>query len=88
MLKPFRAVSSVALCAVMLFTSAAVAGAAEIEDVIVEETAISAAAGEPGIEPQVEYVFVWKYRVYNGQRQKRRWNETLGIWADLMWINC
>ena len=29
---------------------------------------------------------VYKYRVYNGKRQYRRWNETRGYWVDSSWI--
>jgi len=32
-------------------------------------------------------VIVKKYRVYNGKRQYRRWNETRGKWVDSEWID-
>lgn len=30
---------------------------------------------------------VVKYRVYNGVRQYRRWNDTKQCWVDPKWIN-
>lgn len=27
-------------------------------------------------------VIVWKYRVWNGKKQKRRWNKTKNRWED------
>lgn len=32
-------------------------------------------------------VIVYKYRIYNGKRQYRRWNETRGYWVDPYWID-
>lgn len=32
-------------------------------------------------------VIVRKYRIYNGQRQYRRWNSTQRRWVDPYWIN-
>lgn len=30
-------------------------------------------------------VIVWKYRVWNGKKQKRRWNKTKNRWEDTAW---
>ena len=30
-------------------------------------------------------VIVWKYRVWNGKKQKRRWNVTKSRWEDPAW---
>ena len=30
-------------------------------------------------------VIVWKYRVLNGKKQKRRWNKTKNRWEDPAW---
>lgn len=38
------------------------------------------------IQPRADKI-VTKYRVYNGVRQYRRWNETKGCWVDPNWIN-
>ena len=27
------------------------------------------------------------YRIHNGRRQKRRWNQTQGKWVDKNWID-
>lgn len=32
-------------------------------------------------------VIVRKYRLYNGKRQYRRWNDTRGYWVDKYWID-
>lgn len=31
-------------------------------------------------------VIVYKFRIKNGVRQYRRWNETKGCWVDPVWI--
>lgn len=31
---------------------------------------------------------VWKYRIHNGKRQKRRWNDSTKTWIDPAWIDC
>lgn len=30
-------------------------------------------------------VILWKYRVWNGKKQKRRWNKTKNRWEDPAW---
>ena len=30
-------------------------------------------------------VIVWKYRVWTGKKQKRRWNKTKNRWEDPAW---
>lgn len=32
-------------------------------------------------------VIVYKYRLYNGKYQYRRWNETRGYWVDPYWMD-
>ena len=32
-------------------------------------------------------VIVYKFRLYNGKQQYRRWNETRGYWVDPYWID-
>lgn len=49
----------------------------------VEATADEAAST---ITPRRD-VIVTLFRVYYGQRQMRRWNETRGYWVDPAWIN-
>lgn len=29
---------------------------------------------------------VYKFRIYNGKQQYRRWNATKGVWVDPHWI--
>lgn len=85
-MKKLRKTVSLALCAIMLLTGgiigASAAETAEADELI----SVSATATDPGIEPQAD-VIVWKYRMYNGQMQKRRWNETKQFWVDPYWIN-
>ena len=32
-------------------------------------------------------LIVYKFRIYNGKQQYRRWNETRGYWVDPYWID-
>ena len=32
-------------------------------------------------------VIVWKYRVWNGKKQTRRWNKTKNRWEDPAWTD-
>lgn len=32
------------------------------------------------------YNIVWKYRIKDGKLEKRRWNQTRGVWVDSHWI--
>lgn len=43
-------------------------------------------ANEGTITPHAD-VIVYKYRIYNGKYQYRRWNETRGYWVDPYWID-
>ena len=64
----------------------------------VATTAFPAFAAEVTLQPEpiknyktneiVPYadVIVWKWRVNNGVIEKRRWNETIGVWVDPHWI--
>lgn len=31
---------------------------------------------------------VWKYRCYNGQYKKRRWDNSKNVWVDEVWTDC
>lgn len=37
------------------------------------------------IQPRAD-VIVWKFRYYNGNYERRRWNQTWGCWVDPEWI--
>lgn len=39
------------------------------------------------VEPHADKI-VWKYRIHNGKRQKRRWNDSTKTWIDPAWIDC
>lgn len=45
-----------------------------------------ALASTSNIQPRADKI-VYKYRIYNGVHQYRRWNETKGCWVDPAWIN-
>ena len=45
------------------------------------------AAENPDIELCSEDYIEYKYRVYNGVLQYRRWNATKGYWIDATWLN-
>lgn len=85
--KIIKRASAFLLCAVMMITSVVFVSAAEVESAEIEETTINAAITPPDAEIQAD-VIVWKTRIYNGQLQKRRWNETRDIWVDPYWIDC
>ena len=67
------------LIVLSLFTACLPAYAAEAE-------APETSASESVVEPRAD-VIVYKYRVYNGVPQYRRWNETRGYWVDPYWID-
>lgn len=43
-------------------------------------------SSEGEITPYAD-VIVYKFRIYNGVYQYRRWNETRGYWVDPYWID-
>ena len=72
-----------ALLAVTMLGSTGVAGAVYEEDaVVVSQFEYS----ESEVTPRAD-VIVYKFRVYNGKSQYRRWNETKGYWVDPYWID-
>ena len=52
----------------------------------VSEVLYISASNESEIVPFAD-VIVYQYRIYNGKRQYRRWNETRGYWVDPYWID-
>ena len=42
---------------------------------------------ESKIQVLADDVIVYKYRLYNGKPQYRRWNRTRGCWVDPDWID-
>lgn len=49
-------------------------------------SALTASVDESTIIPYAD-VIVYKYRIYNGKYQYRRWNETRGYWVDPYWMD-
>ena len=67
---------------ILVLCSACLPAYAAVADI---PPATTAEEGE-GIEPRAD-VIVFKYRIYNGVYQYRRWNETKGYWVDPYWID-
>ena len=65
--------------ALIMATSIPVAFAANVPSV-------PTSGGESEIVPYAD-VIVYKYRIANGRKQYRRWNETRGYWVDPYWID-
>lgn len=42
--------------------------------------------GEREIVPYAD-VIIYRYRIENGRKQYRRWNETRGYWVDPYWLD-
>lgn len=83
-MKKFIAV--IALLSILMSVAALPAFAADIPETrptIVEEEILP---GDPDADINAQDL-VWKYRVYNGVLQKRRWNNTTESWYDPYWIN-
>ncbi len=71
----------------ILFTSASItafASGGEIlpDNIVTEEMG----EGDPDAEIQADQL-EWKYRVYNGVLQRRRWNITKNCWYDPIWYD-
>ena len=47
---------------------------------------VPTSGGEREIVPYAD-VIVYKYRIVNGRKQYRRWNETRGYWVDPYWLD-
>lgn len=52
----------------------------------IPQTPTPQSSSESTIAPYAD-VIVYKYRLYNGKQQYRRWNETRGYWVDPYWID-
>lgn len=72
------------LCAALI-VAAVQAEAAAFMSAGVANVPAPAAVQEEGIMPLAEQT-QWYYRTYNGQRQKRLWSLTRGIWLT-DWMN-
>lgn len=67
--------------AAMMTTMFSTAFAADIPQVPTLQS-----SSESAITPCAD-VIVYKFRLYNGKQQYRRWNETRGYWVDPYWID-
>lgn len=84
MKKIFKSVLVIGLALLMALSSLIIVSAEELTPAD-DEVVISASGG--GTDSPMAYQLVWKYRIYYGQRQRRRWNLTLGEWYDPYWVN-
>lgn len=71
------------LCAAMLMTIL-IPSSYAIE--LFSVSTLTASVDESTIIPYAD-VIVYKYRIYNGKYQYRRWNETRGYWVDPYWMD-
>lgn len=51
-----------------------------------DDSALESGADTTAIQPRAD-VIVTRWRVYNGKRQYRRWNQTKQKWVDSAWID-
>ncbi|MBQ9514783.1 MAG: hypothetical protein IJR57_01610 [Ruminococcus sp.] len=84
MKKVLKAIITLSLAAMMLFSSVVIASAEEVYKPD-EDTVIITAQGGDGDSPKA-YQLVWKYKTDGTHLWKRRWNKTLGQWYDPDWI--
>lgn len=77
----FKKLLTVLLLGILLFTFPSMASAQEINHRNANQTISS----ETSITPLSD-VIITKYRIYNGKRQYRRWNESRQCWVDAYWI--
>ncbi len=84
MKKALKAIITLSLAIMMLFSSVAFATAREVNEPEDEIVISEAQGGDP--DSPMAYQLVWKFKESNGHLYKRRWNMTLGIWYDPEWI--
>ncbi len=73
------------LCLIIMFTQMrALSYAKEIEDnaiIVLDQT-----MGQDAVSINAADTIVVKTRMYNGELQYRRWNETKKVWIDNKWL--
>lgn len=84
MKKAFKAIVTLSIAAMMLFSSVAIASAEEVNEPDDQIVIFEAQEGNP--DSPKAYQLVWKYKTDGTHFWKRRWNATLGIWYDPAWI--
>lgn len=84
MKKAFKAIVTLSLSIIMLFSSIAIVTAEEITKPEGEIVITAAQGGD--VDSPMAYQLVWKFKSENGHLYKRRWNATLGQWYDPDWI--
>lgn len=84
MKKAFKAIVTLSIAAMMLFTSISFVAAEDITEPDDEIVITVAQGGDP--DSPIAYQLVWKYKEENGHLYRRRWNMTLGAWYDPNWI--
>lgn len=84
MKKAFKAIATLSIAAMMLFSSVAIVAAEEVTEP--DDEIVITAVQDGDSDSSKAYQLVWKYKYQNGHVYKRRWNATLGIWYDADWI--
>lgn len=82
--KKWKPIVSSALCAIMLTTTALLAPAPIVGEVLEGNPAVM--TSQEGIMPYAEET-TWCFRIHNGMLQKRLWSNTRGIWLT-EWTDC
>ncbi len=80
----FKAIITISLAAMMMFSTVAIVSAKEVNEP--KDEIVITAAQDGDSDSSKAYQLVWKYKVENGHLYKRRWNATLGQWYDTNWI--
>ena len=84
--KIFKAlVISATILSVAISSSLVTFAAEDVTSTPSQEVSVVSELNQKTATPYAD-VIVWKYRNYNGVVQKRRWNQTKGVWVDPAWI--
>lgn len=89
--KSAKIITALFMTAVLAQGAVMIASAAENDSTTDSIAAVETVSTESDtastvVQPRKD-VIVKKWRVYNGKRQYRRWNDTKKVWVDKAWID-
>lgn len=84
MKKTFKAIITLSIAVMMLFSSVAIVTAGEVTEP--KDEIVITAAQDGDSDSSKAYQLVWRYKSDGTHLWKRRWNATLGQWYDPDWI--
>lgn len=89
--KSAKIITALFMAAVLAQGAVMIASAAENDSTTDSIAAVETVSTESDtastvVQPRKD-VIVKKWRVYNGKRQYRRWNDTKKVWVDKAWID-